>query len=98
MISIKQGPTLKALLNNLFTVAPKWEMLAINLDLKVSDIEAINCDEGTVYNKLKAVFIKWERSADPENLNWMSIVKALEEPSVNELHLAKEISTKLKRF
>ena len=82
---------MKDLANRVAAVIPsKWMEVAIQLDISMGEIDAIEKDKDTSFKRFMSVFDKWKRSCC-QPFTWRVLVTALKSSSVNEFHLAKDL-------
>ena len=93
MSSTLSGPStsLLELMNEVATQTNKWESIALELELSLTDIERIKYEEqGRIQDCFRRIFSKWETRVIPP-FTWPEIIKALERPSVAEYRLAYQL-------
>ena len=71
-------------------IPEKWKLVAIQLELSMSEIKTIRCDEDDCFDRFMAVFDRWRRSSCKPYV-WKTLVTALKSASVNEIKLADEL-------
>ena len=82
-------PTLKAAINALYSVCPKWYNIGVQLEVPTFQLKNIEKKTNDSMDQLRDTLDYWI-SNDPSP-SWKHLVKALKAPSVGEKLLAVEI-------
>ena len=69
----------------------KWERVGLALGIKQDQLNTISEKRKDVILCYSEVFAVWEKTVDPTDFTWATIVKALESPIVEENKLARDI-------
>ena len=69
----------------------KWERVGLALGIKQDLLDTILEKRKDVILCYSEVFAVWEKTVDPADFTWATIVKALESPIVEENKLARDI-------
>ena len=85
-------PTLKATINALHPVCPKWYNIGVQLDVPTFQLKNIEKKTSDSMDQLRDTLDYW-MSNDPSP-SWRHLVDALKAPSVGEKRLAEEIKEK----
>lgn len=93
-IELNPGPLtvedLKKVRSSLWEARAKWMDIGIELDMKVSSLEAIKHDHEEVGSCLRVMLTEWLKQIDPPP-TWASLVDALKNPTVGCAQLADTI-------
>ena len=93
---IESEPELSDLMNEVASkVSSKWKIISIQLGLTHNDQECFIASNSDPIHCLASVFKVW-RSRVTKPYTWSTIIEALEAPSVDEVRLAQELTTKLR--
>lgn len=85
----------KLLFERLHSVRSKWYTIGIAIDVSPGDLSAIAQEHGKDCERcLSEVLYNWSRRKD--RITWDDVIEMLISPSVNEVHLAKEIKKEFK--
>ena len=90
----RQELSLRLFMENVATAIPeKWQEMAIELDLPMSTIRAIEVERrGNLWHCFVEVFDYWQKNPTPQRpFCWDTVVKVLKSPAVNEPELARNI-------
>ena len=90
--SLQAPPDLLDLLSKVVAEArDKWELVAVQLDIKPSRIHSIHVvKQGQPIHCYHEIFDMWKNKGSPP-YTWATIIKALRAPSVGEERLANEL-------
>ena len=69
----------------------KWERVGLALGIKQDQLNAISEKRKDVILCYSEVFTAWEKTVDPADFTWATVVEALESPIVEENNLARDI-------
>ena len=92
MVQCPTGVTLKAAINELHSVCPKWYNIGIQLDIPTFQLKIFEQKTSTSMDQLRDTLDYWINN-DPSP-SWRILVDALKAPSVGEKRLAEEIEKK----
>ena len=81
--------TLKAAINALHSVCPKWYNIGVQLEVPTFQLKIIEKKSSDLMDQLRDTLDYW-RNNDP-SASWRHLVDALKAPSVGEKRLAEEI-------
>ena len=84
--------TLKAVINALHSVCPKWYNIGVQLEVPIFQLKIIEKKSSDLMDQLRDTLDYW-MSNDPSP-SWRHLVDALKAPSVSENRLAGEIEKK----
>ena len=92
MIQCPTGVTLKAAINELHSVCPKWYIIGIQLDIPTSQLKIFDQKTSNPMDHLCDTLDYWMNHY--RSPSWKILVDALKAPSVGEERLAEEIEEK----
>ena len=92
MVQCPIGVTLKAAINELYSVCPKWYNIGIQLDIPTYQLKIFEQKTSNSMDQLRDTLDYWMNN-DPSP-SWRGLVDALKAPSVGEKRLAEEIKEK----
>ena len=92
MVQFPTGVTLKAAINELHSVCPKWYIIGIQLNIPTFRLKIIEQKTSNSMDQLCDTLDYWINNDPPPS--WRNLVDALKAPSVGEKRLAKEIEEK----
>ena len=88
-VSAGAVPTLKAAINALHSVCPKWYNIGVQLDIPTFQLKIIEKKSSDSMDQLRDTLDYW-MNHDPSP-SWRHLVDSLKAPSVDENRLAVEI-------
>jgi len=84
--------TLKAAINALHSVCPKWYNIGVQLEVPTFQLKNIEKKSSDLMDQLRDTLDYW--MSNDLSPSWRNLVDALKAPSVGENRLAKEIEEK----
>ena len=96
-IELNPGPLtvddLKAVRNSVWDARAKWMDIGIELEIKLSRLEAIKSNHSEVGSCLTAMLTDWLKQTTPQP-TWEALINALKSQIVGDTHLADAIQSK----
>ena len=92
MVFTCAAPTLKAAINALHSVCPKWYNIGVQLDVPTFQLKSIEKKTSDSMDQLRDTLDYWMNN-EP-SLSWRHLVDALKAPSVGENRLAEDLEEK----
>ena len=92
IISAGAVPTLKAAINALHSVCPKWKNIGVQLEVPTFQLKNIEKKTSESMDQLRDTLDYW--MSNNTSPSWRHLVDALKAPSVGENRLAVEIEEK----
>ena len=84
------------LLSEVATYIPgKWKAVGVELQLKEGELDAIEVTSDDPMRCFSSVFTLWRRKETKLPLSWLTVLQALEAPSVGEQKMARQLRSKL---
>ena len=89
---LRSEPKLSDLMNHVAAkILPKWHELGIALDLAHNDLECLRALDP--HQRFSSIFTKWkEQMTKP--YTWLTVIDALNTPTVGAINLARDITSK----
>ena len=84
--------TLKAAINALYSVRPKWYNIGVQLDIPTFQLKIIERKSSDLMDQLRDMLGYW--ISNNPSPSWRDLADALKTPSVGESRLAQEIDAK----
>ena len=89
--TVPPEPVLPDLLNKVAIKIPdKWKSIGIALNIDLAFIRLVEGNQTTSQERYIEIFDKWKKSLS-KPYTWLTIIDALESPSVNENRLAQKL-------
>ena len=89
---LSSEPQLSDLLNHVaIKILPKWQEFGISLDLALSDLECLRILEPQ--QRFTSIFTKWKEQVT-KPYTWLTVIDALNTPTVGAVNLAQDITRK----
>jgi len=94
-VGLGSEPELSDLMNEVASrVSSKWKTISIQLGLTHNDQECFIASTSDPMQCFSSVFKVWRNRAT-KPYTWSTVIEALKAPSVDEVRLAQELTTKL---
>lgn len=89
--TVPPEPVLPDLLNKVASEIPnKWKLVGIALNIDLPFIRSVEESQTTSQERYIEIFDKWKKSLS-KPYTWLTIIDALESPSVDENRLAQKL-------